>query len=131
MITLGNFFNTMKSFFCPLQPIMFPPEPFGMLRRFRCVHIFLEKVNKQKNVTPEKGNNKHNMLCHRQTKQSKTPGGYKFEPLVANQLLLWWANQHKDACDGLSCHWSFPSRSCILLHTVVQPWPSLQRSISP
>ena len=42
------------------------------------------------------------------------------------------ANQHGRACFGLSSSWSFPLRSGIIrLHAVVQPWLSLQRSISP
>ena len=32
--------------------------------------------------------------------QTKIPGGYKFAPLVTNQL--WRANQHEHACFGLS-----------------------------
>ena len=59
----------------------------------------------------------------------KTPGGYKFAPLVANQL--WRLNQHEHAYFGLSSPWLFPSRSVILLPAVVQPWIFLQRSISP
>ena len=59
----------------------------------------------------------------------QTPGGYKFAPLVAGQQGR--ANQHKPACFGLSSPWSFPSRSGIRLHDVVQPWLPLQRSISP
>ena len=66
--------------------------------------------------------NKRNIARH-------PPGGNNFAPLVANQL-LWQANQHEPACFGLSSYWSFPSRSGILLHDVVQPWLSLQRSIS-
>ena len=48
----------------------------------------------------------------------KIPGGCKFAPLVANQL--WRANQHEQACFGLSSPESFPSCSGILLHAVVQ-----------
>ena len=58
-----------------------------------------------------------------------TPGGYKFAPLVASQQ--GWANQHEPACFRLSSPWPFPSGSGIRLHAVVQPWLSLQRSISP
>ena len=57
------------------------------------------------------------------------PGGYKFAPLVASRL--WRANQHEPACFGLSSPWSFPSRSGIPLHAVVQPWLLLQLSTSP
>ena len=60
---------------------------------------------------------------------NQTPGGYKFAPLVASQQGR--ANQHEPACFGLSSSWSFPSHSGIPLHAVVQPWFSLQRSISP
>ena len=61
---------------------------------------------------------------------NQTLGGYKFAPLlVASQQGR--ANQHEPACFGLSSPWSFPSRSGIPLHAVVQPWLSLQRSISP
>ena len=62
------------------------------------------------------------------TSASQTPGGYKFAPLVASQQGR--ANHHEPACFGLSSSWFFPSRSGIPLHTVVQPWVSLQRSIS-
>ena len=54
---------------------------------------------------------------------------YKFTPRVANQV--WRANQHEHACFGLPCPWSFPSRPGILLHAVLQPLLSPQRSISP
>ena len=64
-----------------------------------------------------------------------TPRGYKFAPLVASQQGR--ANQYESACFGPSSSWSFPSRSGIPLHAVVQPWFSLcvcvffQWSISP
>ena len=60
---------------------------------------------------------------------NQMPGGYKFTPLVASQHVR--ANQHEPACFGLSSSWFFPSRSGIPLQAVVQPWFSLQRSISP
>ena len=72
------------------------------------------------NVTPEKDV---------MTSPNQTPGGYKFAPLVASQQ--GGANQHEPTCFGLSSPWSFPSRSGILPHVVVQPWFSLQRSILP
>ena len=59
---------------------------------------------------------------------NQTPGGYKFAPLVTSQQGR--ANQLEPACFGLSSSWFFPSRSGIPLHAVVQPWFSLQRSIS-
>ena len=77
------------------------------------------KQNKT-NVTPEKDV---------MTSANQTPGGHKFAPLVASQQGR--ANQHEPACFGLSSPWSFPSRSAIPLHAVVQPWFFLQRSISP
>ena len=62
------------------------------------------------------------------TSANQTPGGYnKFAPLVASQQRR--ANQHEPACFGLSSHWSFPSRSGIPRHAVVQPRLSLQRTI--
>ena len=39
--------------------------------------------------------------------------------------------QHEPAGFGLFSSWSFPSRSVIRLHAVVQLWLSLQRSVSP
>ena len=60
---------------------------------------------------------------------NQTAGGYKFAPLVASQQGR--ANQHEPGCFGLSFPWSFPSRSGVRLHAVVQLWPSLKRSISP
>ena len=77
------------------------------------------KQNKT-NVTPEKD---------AMTSSNQTPGGYKFAPLVVSQQGR--ANQHEPACFGLFSSWSFPSRSGIPLHAAVQPWLSLQRSISP
>ena len=71
------------------------------------------------NVTPEK-----DVIAS----ANQTPGGCKFAPLVAKQGR---ANQHEPACFGLSSPRSFPSRSGIRLHAVVQPWFPLQRSISP
>ena len=50
---------------------------------------------------------------------NQTPGGYKFALLVASQLRR--ANQHEHACFELFSLWSFPSRSGIVLYTVVQP----------
>ena len=82
------------------------------------VKVQTRKRNKT-NVTPEKDG---------MTFANQTPGGYKFVPLVASQQ--WRANQHESACFGLSSRWSFPSLSGIRLHAVVQPWLSLQRSIS-
>ena len=83
-----------------------------------------EKRSKAKhnktNVTPEKDV---------MTSASQTPGGCKFASLVASEQGR--ANQHEPACFGLSSPWSFPSRSGIPLHGVVQPWLSLQRPISP
>ena len=52
------------------------------------------------NVTPEKD---------AIASANKTPGGYKFTPLVASQQGR--ANRHESACFGLSSSWSFPSRS--------------------
>ena len=76
------------------------------------------KQNKVK-VTPEK-----DMISANQT-----PGGHKFAPLVASQQGR--ANQHEPACFGLSSPWPFPSRSGILLHSIVQPCFFLQPSILP
>ena len=70
------------------------------------------------NATPEKDD---------MTSANQTPGGYTFVALVASQP--WQANQHEPACFGPSSPWSFPSRSGVLLHAVVQPWLFLQRSI--
>ena len=53
------------------------------------------------------------------TSANQTPGGYKFTPLVASQQGR--ANQHEPACFGPSSPWSFPLRSSIPLHAVVQP----------
>ena len=79
------------------------------------------KTKKNKtNVTPEK-----DVMAS----ANQTPGGYKFAPLVYSQQGR--PNQHEPACFGLSSSWSFPSRSGIRQHAVVQPWLSLQRSISP
>ena len=50
---------------------------------------------------------------------NQTPGGYKFALLVASQQRR--ANQHEHACFELFSLWSFPSRSGIVLYTVVQP----------
>ena len=58
---------------------------------------------------------------------NQTPGGYRFAPLVTSQQ--GQANQHKPACFGISFPLSFPSRSGVPLHVVVQPWVPLQRSI--
>ena len=79
------------------------------------------KQNKT-NVKPEKCNMKS---------ANQTPGGCKFAPLVANPL--WRADQPEHvACFGLSCHWSFRHvRAYYIVHAVVQPKLSLQRSISP
>ena len=77
------------------------------------------KQNKT-NVTPEKDV---------MTSANQTPGGYKLAPLVASRQGR--ANQHEPACFGQSSPWSFPSRSGIPLHAVVQPWFSLQRYILP
>ena len=63
------------------------------------------------------------------TSANQTPGEYKFAPLVASQQGR--AKQHEPASFGLSFLCSFPSRSGIPLHAVVQPWLSLQRSILP
>ena len=76
------------------------------------------KQNKT-NVTPEK-----DVMAS----ANQTAGGYKFAPLLASQQGR--ANQHEPACFGLSSPWSFPPRSGIRLRAVVQPWFSLQRSIS-
>ena len=77
------------------------------------------KQNKP-NVTPEK------VVM---ASANQTPGGHKFAPLVASQQRR--ANQHEPACFGLSSPWFFPSRSGIPLHSVVQPWFFLLRSILP
>ena len=71
--------------------------------------------------------NKTNVTAEKSATASanETFGGYKFTPLVAS--LQGRPNQHKPACFGLSSPWSFPSRSGIPLHAVVQPWFSLQR----
>ena len=78
---------------------------------------------KDENETKRKRNAKERRdgIGKFKTKQ-KTPGGYKFAPLVANQLLR--ANPHEHACFGLSFPRSFPSSSrsgILLLHAVVQP----------
>ena len=75
---------------------------------------------KRKNVTPKKDV---------MTSANQTPRGHKFAPLVASQQGR--ANQHEPACFGLSSSWSFPSRSGIPLHAVVQPCFFLRRSILP
>ena len=54
------------------------------------------------------------------TSANQTPGGHMFAPLVPSQQGR--ANQYEPACFELSSHWSFPSRSGIPLHDVVQPW---------
>ena len=82
------------------------------------VKVQTRKRNKT-NVTPEKDD---------MVSANQTPGGYKFVPLVASQQ--WRVDQHESACFGLSSPWSFPLLSGIRLHAVVQPWLSLQRSIS-
>ena len=69
-----------------------------------------EKEAKKIKVTPEKV---------AMASANQTPGGYKFAPPVINQQRR--ANQHEPACFGLSSPWSFPSRSGIRLHAVVQP----------
>ena len=71
-------------------------------------------------VTPEKG-----VI----TSANQTPGGHKFAPLVGSQQGR--ANQPSPLALGLSSPWSFPSRSGIPLHAVVQPLFFLQRSILP
>ena len=53
------------------------------------------------------------------TSANQAPGGHKFAPLVASQQGR--ANQHEPACFGVPSPWSFPSRSGIPLHAVVQP----------
>ena len=58
--------------------------------------------------------------------RKKTPRGYTFALLVANQL--WRANQHEHARFGISSPWSSPSRSGIL-RVVVQPWLSLHAAV--
>ena len=75
--------------------------------------------------------NKTNVTSEKDAMSSanQTPGEYKFAPLVASQQGR--ANQHEPACFGLSSPWSSLSRSGLPLHAVVQPWLSLQRSISP
>ena len=77
------------------------------------------KQNKT-NITPEKDV---------MTSANQTPRGHKFAPLVTSQQGR--ANQHEHACFGLSSPWSFPSRSGIPLHAVVQPWFFLRRFILP
>ena len=84
--------------------------------RLQRKHKTKTKQNKT-NITPEKGV---------MASANQTPGGYNFAPLMASQQGR--ANQHEPACFGLSTPWSFPSRSGIPLHAVVQPWLSLQRS---
>ena len=74
------------------------------------------KHNRTNNVAPEK---------EVMTSANQTPGGYMFAPLVASPHGR--ASQHEPACFGLSSPWSFPSRSGIALHAVVQPW--LSRSL--
>ena len=66
-----------------------------------------------------KQNKRHTRECV-MTSANQTPGGYKFAPLVARQQGR--ANQHEPACFGLPSPWSFPSRSDISLHAVVQSW---------
>ena len=78
-----------------------------------------EHEAKQNKVAPEKD---------AMSSAKQTAGGYKFKPLVASQQGR--ANQHEPAYFRLSSPWSFPSRSGIQLHAVVQSWLSLQRSIS-
>ena len=79
-----------------------------------------EHEAKQNKVAPEKD---------AMASANQTAGGYKFAPLVASQQGR--ANQHEPAYYRLSSPWSFPSRSGIQLHAVVQSWLSLQRSVSP
>ena len=63
--------------------------------------------------------------------QTKTNRGYKFAPLdLCLSTIMVTEPARVRFCFGLSSPWSFPSRSNILLHYVVQPWRSLQRSIS-
>ena len=75
---------------------------------------------KQTNATPEKDV---------MTSANQTPGGRTFAPIGASQQGR--ANQHEPACFGLLSPWSFPLRSGIPLHAVVQPCFFLQRSILP
>ena len=81
-----------------------------------------------KNEVKQNKRNKHQRK-NAMASASQTPGGYKFAPLVASQQGR--ANQN-EPCFGLSSSWFFPSRSGIPRHAVVvQPWFSLQISISP
>ena len=68
---------------------------------------------------------KQNKRHTRESRHSiyEPPERHDSAPLVTNQL--WRANQHDPACFGLSCPWSFPSRSGKLHCAVVQPCLSL------
>ena len=85
-------------------------------------HKFTKTKQNKTNVTPEK-----DVMAS----ANQTPGGYNLAPLlVASQQGR--ANQPEPTCFGISSPWSFPaSRSGMPLYAVVQPWLSLQRSISP
>ena len=58
-----------------------------------------DEIKPRKNITPQKGNTSQ-AKEKKERKETKTAGGYKFAPPVANQL--WRANQHEHACSGLS-----------------------------
>ena len=73
-------------------------------------HTHKNTETKQNEMKNNKTYRQGKAICHRQTKHNKTPGGCKFAPLLANQL-LWRANQHEHAWFGLSSPQSLPSRS--------------------
>ena len=77
---------------------------------------FNEEIIKRKR---KRNKNKTNVTTEKDgmTSVNQTPGGYKFAPLVADQL--WQANRPGHACFGLSSPRSFLSRSGILLHAIV------------
>ena len=50
-------------------------------------------------------------------------------PLVTNQR--WRPNQHEYACFGVSFHWSFQSRSTMLLHAVIYVGVDLSETFAP
>ena len=84
---------------------------------------FNESIKDEIEAKQNKRNHQRKTSWHLSAIQ--TPGGYKFAPLVASQQGR--ANQHEPACFGLPSPWSFPSRSGIPLHAVVQPCSYLFR----
>ena len=122
----GTRLNAMEEVLA-LQPTsMIPPKRFDIFSAvWDAQKVYICPDFSLKNQA-EKRRRKNEAMWHQKI---KTPGGYNLTPCVANQL--WRANQHEHACYGICSPRSFPTRSGILLFAVVQPWLSMQRSISP